>query len=136
MLVWGGLDDTYLQKLQVNQNNIIRVCLDKYSLQGSTTQNYRELGILYRFLYKKIAIMFIYKSFIKHKYYKLLESKRENIMYNIPVKYSYKSFGQSFVNYLGPVYFNSMSCQYKKNIHSSKSNVKKIVYHWLFSTLV
>lgn len=35
---------------------------------------------------------------------------------NLPVRYCYKSFDQSlFVNYLGPVYFNCMSCQYKKN---------------------
>lgn len=59
MLVCGGLSDTVLSKLQVNQNNIIRICLKKYSLQGSTNQNYKEMGVLpTKFLYKKIAILF------------------------------------------------------------------------------
>lgn len=44
---------------------------------------------------------------------------------SISVKYSYKSFGHSFVNYLGPVYFNSMPCQYKKKILYCKRNIKK-----------
>jgi len=136
MLVWGGLADTVLNKLQVNQNNIIRIGLNKYSLQGSTNQNYRELGVLpIKFLYKKISILFTIKKFTHDKDYKLLESKRVITRYNIPVKYSKKSFGQSFVNYLGPVYYNGMPCQYKKNIHCSKINVNKIVYQWLFSQL-
>lgn len=42
------------------------------------------------------------------KDYELLEGKRENVLYNIPVKYSYKSFGRSFINYLGCVNFNSL----------------------------
>lgn len=127
MLVWGGLADTDLNKLQVNQNNIIRICLNKYSLQGSTNQNYRELGVLpIKFLYKKIDILFTIKRFTHDNDYKLLESKREKTRYNIPVKYSKKSFGQSFVNYLGLVYYNGMPCQYKKNIHCSKISVKKL----------
>lgn len=50
----------------------------------------------------------------------LFENKRENMLYNIPVKYAKKSFGQSFVDYLGPTYFNSMSYEYKKK-HPSAS---------------
>jgi len=44
-------------------------------------------------------------------------------------------FSQSFVDYLGPTYFNSMNIQYKKNIHIKQSNVKKILYKWLFLDL-
>jgi len=42
------------------------------------------------------------------------ENKRENRVYNIDVKYAKKSFGQSFVDYLGPTYFNLMPYGYKK----------------------
>lgn len=84
-----GLGDTVLNKLQVNQNNIIRICLNKYrySLQGSTNQNYRKLSVLpTRFLYENFAILFTFKRFIQNKDYKLLEGKGENI----PVKYLFK----------------------------------------------
>jgi len=70
-----------------------------------------ELDILStRYLHKKIAILFTFKRFIYGKDYKLSESKRENILYNIPFKYFYRSFGQYFIICLGPVYFNSMPC--------------------------
>jgi len=76
--VWRGLSDTILNKLRVNQNNIKKICLNKYSLQGSTTQNYREVGILpTRFLFKKIAILFTFKRLIQGKHYKLLEGKEK-----------------------------------------------------------
>lgn len=48
-------------KLQTNQNNIIRIRLDKSPLQGSTKQNYRNLGVFpFKFFNKKVAIMFIF----------------------------------------------------------------------------
>lgn len=62
-----------------------------------------------------MSIMFIFKSFIKDINGKLCLGKRENRMFNIPVKY--KSFGQSLVNCLKPVYSNSMPNQCKKKIH-------------------
>ena len=40
LLIWGGLEDCFLNQLQTNQNNIIRICLNKYSLSGSTLFNY------------------------------------------------------------------------------------------------
>ncbi|KAF0751483.1 Uncharacterized protein FWK35_00026931, partial [Aphis craccivora] len=64
----------------------------------STRQNYLDLGVLpIRSLYKKIVIMFIFKRLIKKNSISFYINKRENIFYNIPVKYSKKSFGQSFV---------------------------------------
>jgi hypothetical protein len=45
--------------------------------------------------------MFIFKQLIKGKNNTFSENKRENMVYNIPVKYPKKSFGQSFVDYWG-----------------------------------
>jgi hypothetical protein len=56
-------------------------------------------------VYKKIAIMFNVKHLIKKYSNPFHENKRENRVYNIPVKCSKKSFDQSF-DYLGPTYFN------------------------------
>jgi len=50
--------------------------------------------------------MFIFKRLIKGKNNTFFENKGENMVYNIPVKYAKKSFGQLFVDYLGPTYFN------------------------------
>lgn len=52
--------------------------------------------------------MFIFKNFINGFNNKLYEGKRECRLYNFPVKYTHKPFGQYFINYLGPVNFNSM----------------------------
>lgn len=69
-----------------------------------------------------------YKDFI------MLEGKKENMPYNILVKYSYKYFGQSFVNYLGPVmYFNCIPCQYKKIFTILKVMLKKLSIIGCFS---
>lgn len=54
ILVWGGLGDGVLRQLQVNKNNIVRICLNKCTLEGSTRQNYLDLDILpILSLYKK-----------------------------------------------------------------------------------
>lgn len=43
LLVWGGLwDNIILNSLTINQNNIVRICLNKLSLVGSTIENYKE----------------------------------------------------------------------------------------------
>jgi len=46
LLVWGGMGDGVLKQLQVNQNNIVRIYLNKCTLEGSTRQNYLDLGVL------------------------------------------------------------------------------------------
>lgn len=57
ILVWGGLRDNFLNPLVVNQNNIVRICLNKFTLQGSTNANNKEFGVLpIRFLYKKLQL--------------------------------------------------------------------------------
>jgi len=86
------------------------------------------LGVLpVKFLYKKVAIAFIVKSIVKDETQKFYDGKRECRVYSIPVKYTRKAFGRSFVNYLGPVYFNSMPLSYKTNIYRTKDNPKKII---------
>jgi len=53
-------------------------------------------------LYKKLIFMFIFKRLIKGKNNIVFENKRQNMVYNIPVNYEKKSFGQSLVGYLAP----------------------------------
>lgn len=55
------------------------------------------------------------KHVIKGLNEQFYDSKKKCRLYNIPVKYTRKAFEQSFVNYLGLVYLNSMPCLYKKN---------------------
>lgn len=136
LLIWGGSADCFLNQLQINQNNIVRVCLNKFSLSGSTSHNYRELGVLpVKLLFKKFAVLFTIKNFNKGLVGQDISDKRENRRYNIPIDYPCKSFGQSFISYLGPVFFNSMPCQFKKDIQLSQKNAKKLVYNWLFSLI-
>ncbi|KAF0753442.1 putative RNA-directed DNA polymerase [Aphis craccivora] len=73
------------------------ICLNKLSLKGSTIENYKELGVL---------PLHSDNSHI-----------REIRKYDCPVKYTYKSFGQTFVDYLGPTYYNSMPLDFKRNIN-------------------
>lgn len=78
-----GLSDTVLNKLQVNQNNIIRVFLNKYSLQDSTTKNYRELDILsIKLIFKKMPFCSLLRRSYKVKIMKCWEIK-EKIYYII-----------------------------------------------------
>lgn len=39
-----------------------------------------------------------------------------------------KPFGQKFVDYLAPKYYNSLPLIVKKNIINNKYNVKKLIY--------
>lgn len=103
ILVWGGLKDNILNALTINQNNIIRICLNKCTVTGSTKVNYMEFGVLpVRYLYKKIVIMHLLKHVRRDNHYNKLDKKREFRNYDFPVIYTNKSFGQSFVDYLGP----------------------------------
>lgn len=103
-MVWGGAKENVLKILQTNQNNILRIILNKKSLIGSTKVNYIKLRVLpIRYLYKKYAILFTIKNVINVNNNN--RHLRVHIAYNLPVKYSKKSFGQSFVDYLGPTYF-------------------------------
>lgn len=85
-------------------NNILRIILNKKTLEGSTYDNYMLLGILpARILYKKIAILFIINKCIKIRTNKLdFTHVRDYRAYDVSVKYTKKSFGKSVVDYIGP----------------------------------
>lgn len=121
----GGLGVSLLKKLQTNQNNIVRICLNRRILDGSTNKNYNDLSVL---PIKKVALLFVVNLFIKGNCSKSFVNKRESITYDIPIKYTKKSFGQSFVDYLGPTYFNSMNIQCKKNPRYAKYLMLKRFY--------
>lgn len=54
LLVWGGLKDNILSTLLVNQNNVVRICLNKFTLLESTKENYKQFDVLpVRCFYKK-----------------------------------------------------------------------------------
>jgi len=44
--IWGGVTANVIKPLQLQQNKIIRVCLGKKDLVGSTVHNYKELNVL------------------------------------------------------------------------------------------
>ncbi|KAE9545583.1 hypothetical protein AGLY_001126 [Aphis glycines] len=45
--------------IEIQQNLIVRICLDKKDLKGPTTQNYKQLKVLpVKLLYKQFAILF------------------------------------------------------------------------------
>jgi len=124
LLVWGGIRDNILNAFIVNQNNIVRICLNKYTLQGSTCDNYKKLGVLpIRYLYKKIVIIYLVKKFKLDKldnYHNKVNNKRELSNFDLIVNYTKKSFGQTFVDYLGPTLFNSMPFEFKKKCSEGK----------------
>jgi hypothetical protein len=135
LLVWEGVKENVLKILQTNQNNILRIILNRKSLVGLTKVNYIKLSVLpIRYLYKKFAILFKIKKLMNFN--KNNKHLREHIAYNLPVKYTNKSFGQYFVEYLGSTYFNQMPTLYKKNIHEGLVNEKKVVYKRLLSGLI
>lgn len=114
LLEWEGIRDNILNALVVNQNNIIRIRLNKFTKQGSTNTNYKEFGVFpIRFLYKKIAIMYLVKDFNMDKDYTDLNRIKEWRKYDLTVKYAYKSLVQCF-DYLGPTFFNFMPIEFKK----------------------
>lgn len=66
---------TLIYKL-INQNNVIRICLNKSYFQGSVRQNCQ--GVLpIKFLYKKVATMFIFKNVVKGEKNKFYDGKEE-----------------------------------------------------------
>jgi len=129
LLVWGGAKENYLKCLQSNQNNVLRIILNKQSLVGSSRLNYLNLGVLpINYLYKKFAILFTIKKCINPLNNTYFSQIREHRVYNLPVKYTKKTFGKSFIDYLGPTYFNQLSTITKKNIHGGIVNGKSAVY--------
>ena len=137
LIVWGGCSSYVLRPIEIQQNLIVRICLDKKDLQGSTTQNYKQLKVLpVKLLYKQFAILFS-TSKISNKN----DTKRDIRAYDIAVWYTKKEFGKHFVDYLGPTMFNSLSLNVKKCIYDNFNKVqgyiynKKIVFAYLLEQL-
>jgi hypothetical protein len=120
LLVWGGAKENAFKPLQVNQNSVIRIILGKTSLNGSTKLNYNLLGVLpVKQLYKKNVLLFTIKKYIRNNTNVVDVSKsREHRAYNLSVLYTKKAFGQCFVDYLGPTYFNQLPTISKKKYSS------------------
>jgi len=137
LLVWGGTAKNALQPLVIQQRLIIRICLSKISLEGSTIENFKLFNVLsLEKLYKKIAIFFIIKNYYQWVDVVNINEKRENRAYNAKIPYTKKSFGKKFINYLSPTYFNSLPINIKINIYDNsrnlkKSNLKKLIFNWL-----
>jgi hypothetical protein len=63
LLIWGGLSANALKPLSIQQRQIIRICLQKPTLEGSTRQNFKLLNVLpVDLLFKKIAILWVSKN--------------------------------------------------------------------------
>jgi len=83
-----------------------------------------------RYLYRQFSIMF-QTVIINNKQ----NSKRQNGTYDMYVRYTRKSIGNKFLDYLGPINFNAMPLYLKKytfnNVKKSnnyKTNKKAIVH--------
>lgn len=61
--------------------------------------------------------------------------KREIRKYDFPVRYTNKSFGHTFVDYLGPTYYDYMLLDFKRNITCKKNNIKGLLYKYIFLEL-
>lgn len=94
LFVWGELGDSILNKLQINQNNIIRICLNESSFQGSTRQSYSNLSVLsIKFLYKKklqLCSFLRISSKVKNEHFIMV--KRKTVKENIQTTLHYITF--------------------------------------------
>lgn len=108
------------KKFQSKQNNIVRVCLNKRTLVGSTNKNknYKDLRVycqLNHFIKKLILCLYVSVLLKTIAVIHLLTIKKNlvNLVYNISVKYTNKSFSQSY--YLRSKFLNSIHIHYKKH---------------------
>lgn len=89
MFMCGGLSEISLQPLQLQQNKIIRICLDEKSMIGLTNQNYKEIKVLpFRSAYKKIVILWLDTNRNIWFNTELYKNKRQNRALDALVKYS------------------------------------------------
>lgn len=81
--------------------------------------------------------MYLVKKFNLDKYHNKLSNKRELRKLDLTINYTNKSFGQCFIDYLGPTFFNSMPFELKKKkqLRDERINIKGLVYKYLFLEL-
>jgi hypothetical protein len=61
--IWGGATANVIKPLQLQQNKIIRVCLGKQNLVGSTVLNYNELNVLtFKLIYQQFATLWVVEN--------------------------------------------------------------------------
>lgn len=66
--------------------------------------------------------------------FKNIQNKREHRAYDAKIGFCDKFFGQRFVNYLGPTFYNTLPVDIKRDVVQNNSKVKKSVYKWILST--
>jgi len=90
--VWGSVKDDNIKNVHLNQNCIGRIIFNKKTLEGSTNQNYKLLGVLaIRLLYKKVALLFVINKLISSQSNQINFTKiREHRDNDLPVKYAKK----------------------------------------------
>jgi len=137
-LVWGGLSEMYLKPLQLQQNKIIRICLDAKTMVCSTNQNYKKFKVLpIRSVYKKIVIFWLDTNRNIWFNTELYKNKRQRRALDALVKYVKTTCGQKFIDYLGPTTFNSLDYDIKQKLlyYKNKNQKQKIINEWLLCNL-
>jgi hypothetical protein len=110
-------------------------------LVGSMKENFLLLDVLpFESIYKKIIILYIIKNFESYMDINKVIVKRENRAFDVKMEYPKKTFGQKFIDYLGPKNYNLMPINIKKDIFFTEGNPynyrnKKKIHIWLFSIL-
>jgi len=59
LLIWGGLSANALRPLLNQQRQIVRICMQKPTVENSTSQNFKLLPV--DLLFKKTAILWVSK---------------------------------------------------------------------------
>jgi len=141
LLVWGGLNECAVRPLKILQRKIIRICLCKNNLVGSTGENFKLFRVLpFESVYKKVTILYVIQNYETFVDMEIIGKKREVRAFDVNIIYYKKAFGQKFINYLGPKYFNLMPLNLKKLIFTNTGNlkiasIKEQIDLWLFSLL-
>lgn len=133
LIVWRGCADNAMKPLITQQNQAIRICLNKYDLKDSSVSNYKKLKVFpIRFLYKQFTILISVSKNI---------SKRECRAYDLQVEYIKKFTGKHFLDFLRPSNFNAMPLYLKQCIFNNANKIsnyivnKNSIVNWLFSKL-
>lgn len=115
LLVRGGLNENAVRPLILFQRKIIRICLGRNNLIGSTGDNFKVSNVLpVESVYKKVSIMYIIKNYEHFFVVENIRKKRELMVFDVKVFYCKKTFGQHFIDYLSPNYYNAMPLHIKK----------------------
>lgn len=89
-------------------------------------------------MHAKFAILWVKKKNIIYTWFSAekLENKKECRVYNITVNYVNTTFGQRFLDYFGPVCYNKMDLETKKNVCSKfYDTAKQYIKKWLLCNL-